>query len=301
MKKPIILTLSLAATVLSSCQRSYNQQADVLGTPPPRTNVVPSTEMDPLTAGMAAGTDADPNQIILFNTELTASCLLKKGVLYSLEEAARPVLAGRTDLTAVSLTENPRSADPSNCSIRIGYVKSELFAFSEAPPKCDLFPASSEPEVTNLSLDGSGTPAEITNWLAAYSKCVDKVSYVYGASSCKTGADCSGSIVATNQRLGLPMKGTQPDLDKTNFVSCKAGDYKPGDHLLLGYNCASPDHWVTLANVVDAKIGNSPKNTIVDQSTDCAPCCKPGKVRPNLARRAVCACSRHKSFDKLWK
>lgn len=143
-------------------------------------------------------------------------------------------------------------------------------------------------------------PKVVSQFFDKFKSCSAGASYSLGASSCNSSIDCSNVILRAYQMQSLPIVSNQTDQDP-NFVACKAGDYKAGDHLLLGYSCSDPDHWVTLYKVNNRDDGNSPANVIIDVSSDCNGLCPTAPVRSNLAARVVCACARHKSFEAAWK
>ncbi len=144
------------------------------------------------------------------------------------------------------------------------------------------------------------TPPLVTALFKNFKSCADGASYQLGAATCQVKLDCSNSILRAYQKTGLRIDSNQTDND-ANFEKCYAGDYKPGDHLLLGKNCSNPDHWITLYKVNDKKNGNSPRNIIIDVSSDCDGLCSPAPTRSNIARRDICACARHRDIAKQWR
>ena len=144
------------------------------------------------------------------------------------------------------------------------------------------------------------TPPLVTKFFKNFKACAEGAGYLMGKDRCNELLDCSNSILRAYQKTGLPIISVQTDTDP-NFESCKGGPYKPGDHLLLGKGCAVPDHWITLYKVNDKKNGNSPRNIIIDVSSDCDGLCSPAPTRTNIARRDICACARHRDIAKQWQ
>lgn len=145
------------------------------------------------------------------------------------------------------------------------------------------------------------TPAIVQEYLKAFRSCVAGAGYLLGASQgCNALMDCSSAIQMTHYRQKQSMVGSQADLDSQNFVACKPGDYRPGDHILMGRS--TPDHWVTLVSVKNKFVANDPQNEIIDMSSDCSGFC-PGSMRRNISSlsRRVYGCARHKDFVKAWE
>lgn len=114
--------------------------------------------------------------------------------------------------------------------------------------------------------------------------------YVFG------GTDCAWlPHAALNSLPGMCSRARSYfDKDSACFTRCDQGPYLPGDLILMGR--AEPDHWVVLSEVNDQSRANSPRNKIIDQSSDCGGFCGEGAVRPNLAERRVYACARPKAL-----
>ncbi|TBR20052.1 hypothetical protein EPO15_13665 [bacterium] len=118
--------------------------------------------------------------------------------------------------------------------------------------------------------------------------------YVYG------GTDCAWlPHAALNSLPGMCSRARSYfDKDSACFTRCDQGPYLPGDLILMGR--AEPDHWVVLSEVNDQSRANSPRNKIIDQSSDCGGFCGEGAVRPNLAERRVYACARPKALAEAY-
>lgn len=118
--------------------------------------------------------------------------------------------------------------------------------------------------------------------------------YVFG------GTDCAWlPHAALNSTPGMCSRGRSYfDQDSACFTRCDAGPYLPGDLILMGRS--EPDHWVILSEVADQSRANSPRNKIIDQSSDCGGFCGEAAVRPNLAERRVYACARPKALARAY-
>lgn len=152
----------------------------------------------------------------------------------------------------------------------------------------------SEPGTSPANTQGN---ANAQKFLKKFKNCVLGTPYRPGGEQCGGyGSDCSGAIKAAMSGAGFPMVGRQADKDMQNFRTVPCNQLRPGDTVLIGYSCAAPDHWIVMVDLKNPGYALDPGNTIVDQSTDCAPRCKQGGVRSNLRARAVCACARHLNF-----
>jgi hypothetical protein len=231
-------------------------------------------------------------------------CYLEVGPLYPLIEPASLTEEFNGDtLVFVRLQDPPRTQQGFECVLRSGWVAKDLVEFASAgsgpEPSGSAGADAGPPAVDGGSAPGK--PALVSQFLSSFASWIYGRPYSLGG-SCQGNAagDCSNCPMTVLRNMGLKAVGSQADWDSANFVACSAGDYREGDFILMGYSCSNPDHWVALSTVNDRWNAVSTANRIVDQSSDCAPYCGEGPMRPNLAKRKVCGCARHKRFQEAW-
>lgn len=237
-------------------------------------------------------------------------CYLEVGTLYPLIEPASLTqeVLGHT-LVFVEMQEPPRTRQGFECVLQSGWVRKDLVEFASV--EGGVQPSGGSADAGAPEVDGgttavdagsvSGKPALVSEFLSSFASWIYGRPYLLGG-SCQgnSAGDCSNCPMTVLRNMGLKAVGSQADWDSSNFVACSAGDYREGDLILMGYSCSNPDHWVALSTVNDRWNAVSTANRIVDQSSDCAPYCGEGPMRSNLAKRQVCACARHKSFQQAW-
>jgi cell wall-associated NlpC family hydrolase len=221
---------------------------------------------------------AEENESLLLNSEGTGTLPFKNPITFKVNKPKEDLESNEPVLTLDSAPAFANDSKP--CPFQEGYIFGNDWMGDVLPPTT---PAAELAE----------------RFLAEFKSCSSGASYSLGSATCNSSLDCSSSIQRAYQRMGVNMQTTQADMDP-NFTQCSGG-VKPGDHLLLGYSCSEPDHWVTLVRVNRTSPANSSENVIVDVSSDCNGLCPVQAVRSNLARRAVCACARWKKLDEAWK
>lgn len=257
-----------------------------------------------------AGTSLDMASFDESPSAFGSFCYLQVGKWYPLlGQPTKTVTQSTGKKIYLELPEAPLTRQGFACSFASGWVRQDLIEIQSSAPSSGA--GGSSPGAGGASSQGGasstsggatpGKPARVQEFLSDFADWIDGRPYLLGG-SCKGSAagDCSNCPTVVLRNMGLPVVGNQADWDTTNFVSCKAGDYRPGDLILMGYSCSNPDHWVALSTVKDKWNAVSTSNRIVDQSSDCAPHCGEGPMRSNLAKRMVCACARHKSFQAAW-